>query len=108
MIRQRVKAKAARQAPAAKPGRGWVGLNIAARKVQALRAMCEIWGIPFRLFCEHAIVAARSKMEEGLGVSAHQLAGMSEPELERLRARAELLRKLESSRLFTRQRGQNN
>jgi hypothetical protein len=103
-----LEANPASQPPSAKPGRGWVGLNISAVKVRDLRALCKVRGITFRLFCEHAIVAARSRMEEDLGVNARQLAGMSEAELERLHARAELLRTLESSRSFSRQRGQSN
>jgi hypothetical protein len=85
-----------------------VGLNISAVKVRDLRALCKVRGITFRLFCEHAIVAARSRMEEDLGVDARQIAEMSEAELARVRARAELLRSLEHSRLFGRQRGQSN
>lgn len=108
MNRPCFEAECAVQAPPTKPGKGWVAVNISGRRVRDLRTLCKVRGIPFRLFCEVAIRNAQSRLEEDLGVSAHQLAAMSEAELERLVARAELLRSLESSRSFTRQRGQSN
>jgi hypothetical protein len=60
-----------------KPGRGWIAVNVAAWRVAEMKKLARASGMPFRLFCEFALITAANNLRDKLGLKYLQASHLS-------------------------------
>jgi hypothetical protein len=72
----------------AKPGKGWIAVNMSEWEERKLRALAFAAGLDWASFCVAALRSFASKQAEIVGLSSHNLRDASKSDLLRLRRRS--------------------